>query len=75
MDTVQLEGKFFTSHVKQGERIEQGQLLTTFDIAQIKGAGYTTVTPIVVTNLGDAKLSLTEAKSVKHGDHLMTVVR
>lgn len=50
MDTVQLGGKFFSTNIKQGDRVEQGQLLIEFDIEKIKEAGYPIVTPVVVTN-------------------------
>lgn len=50
MDTVQLEGKFFTSHVTQGARVEKGQLLIEFDIQGIQSAGYIVITPVIVTN-------------------------
>lgn len=50
MDTVNLEGKHFTPHVKQGDKIEKGQLLLEFDGAAIQEAGYSIDTPIVVTN-------------------------
>lgn len=75
MDTVQLGGKFFTAHVKQGDRIEKGQLLLEFDINQITEAGYKVTSPIIITNLEDAKLILTQNGEVKKGDSLMTVVR
>lgn len=53
MDTVQLEGQYFTGHVEQGQRVEQGQLLVEFDIEKIKGEGYSLVTPLVITNTDD----------------------
>lgn len=53
IDTVQLEGKYFTAHVKQGETVKKGQPLVTFDMAAIKQAGYSIETPVVVTNAAD----------------------
>lgn len=50
LDTVELNGQFFESHVEVGDAVKKGQLLLTVDIDQIKAAGYETVTPIVVTN-------------------------
>lgn len=50
IDTVNLEGKFFTSYVTQGETVKQGQLLLEFDLEGIKEAGYDTVTPVIITN-------------------------
>lgn len=50
LNTVQLDGKYFKAHVKQGSRIEKGQLLIEFDIEAIKNAGFELTTPVVVTN-------------------------
>ncbi|WP_462408516.1 beta-glucoside-specific PTS transporter subunit IIABC [Neobacillus sp. Marseille-QA0830] len=72
MDTVQLDGKFFTSHISQDDRVEKGQLLIEFDINGIKGAGYVVTTPVVVTNYEQyANIDPTEANSVRHGDRLL----
>lgn len=53
MNTVQLNGQYFTTHVQQGNRVEQGQLLLTFDIEEIRTAGYELTTPVIVTNSKD----------------------
>ncbi len=53
MDTVQLDGKYFTTNVEQGARVKQGETLVEFDIKKINEAGYSTVTPIVITNTND----------------------
>lgn len=50
MDTVELEGKGFEIFVKQEDQVKKGGLLVKFDLSLIKEAGYSTVTPIVVTN-------------------------
>ncbi|WP_217956281.1 beta-glucoside-specific PTS transporter subunit IIABC [Enterococcus gallinarum] len=50
MDTVELEGKGFEIFVKQEDQVKKGELLVKFDLSLIKEAGYSTVTPIVVTN-------------------------
>lgn len=50
LETVGLEGKPFTPHVKTGDRIKKGQLLLEFDMAAIKAAGCPTITPVLVTN-------------------------
>jgi PTS system beta-glucosides-specific IIC component len=53
MDTVQLEGKYFETHVKQGDKIKKGDLLITFDKEAIIKEGYSLDTPILVTNTND----------------------
>lgn len=49
-DTVKLKGEHFTTHVKDGDRVNAGDLIVEFDLQAIKDAGYETVTPIIVTN-------------------------
>lgn len=74
MDTVKLEGKGFTVHVKQGDVVEAGQKLIDFDLDYIKQQNLPLITPVVVTNeLED--LFVTEEKEVQHGDYLMTVLK
>ncbi|HGO5856303.1 TPA: beta-glucoside-specific PTS transporter subunit IIABC [Mannheimia haemolytica] len=53
MDTVQLNGKHFESFVKDGEHIQAGQLLGTFDLDAIKAAGYSIITPVIIANTDD----------------------
>ena len=64
IDTVQLDGQYFTSHVSQGDSVKQGQLLMEFDVEAIKAAGYEVQTPIIVTNSTDYQVDplLEEAK-------------
>lgn len=73
MDTVQLEGKFFTAHVSQGDYVKPGQLLIEFDMDQIKEAGKPLTTPIVVTNHKEFDLQLVDVKQVKTGAPLFTL--
>ncbi|NYE09262.1 PTS system beta-glucosides-specific IIC component [Bacillus niacini] len=74
MDTVQLEGKYFTAHTTQGEYVKKGQLLIEFDIEQIKKAGKPLTTPVVVTNHKEYSLVLTNQKQVKTGSQLINLV-
>jgi len=50
IDTVELDGKGFDVHVKAGEAFRAGQPLVTFDPQIIKEAGYSNITPVLVTN-------------------------
>ncbi len=50
LDTVKLEGQWFTAHVKEGDKVAPGDLLVSFDLEQIKAAGYDVITPVIVTN-------------------------
>ena len=51
LDTVQLEGKPFELKTRVGAKVKQGDLLLEFDAKAIKEAGYSTVTPVIITNL------------------------
>ena len=53
MDTVELEGKGFTTLVKKGQAVKKGDPLIKFDMEAIKKAGFKLTTPIVVTNSND----------------------
>ncbi len=53
MDTVKLNGKYFTKKVKQGDKVTKGQVLLEFDLNAIKAAGYSILTPVIVTNKDD----------------------
>lgn len=50
MDTVELEGKGFTPAVKQGDKVKQGDLLTTVDLDYIRSQGKPVVTPVIFTD-------------------------
>lgn len=74
MDTVQLDGKFFDAHVKQGDRVEKGQLLIAFDLKSIRNAGFDITTPVVVTDVkGYNLVAATEEKQIKWGEPLLTL--
>ncbi len=53
LDTVSLEGKPFTVHVAEGQKVAAGDLLVTADLDTIRAAGRETSTVVVFTN-GDA---------------------
>jgi beta-glucoside PTS system EIICBA component len=50
VDTVKLDGKHFTSHIKEGDQVKAGDLLLEFDVEQIRAEGYPTITPVIITN-------------------------
>lgn len=75
MDTVKLDGKGFTPKVAQGAKVKKGDLLLEFDIAYIKAQGFSTVTPMIITNSDDyADVVPTGAKEVRHGDVAITLL-
>lgn len=74
LDTVELQGKYFKTHVSQGDTVIKGQPLITFDLDGIKNAGYDVTTPIVVSNSADY-LDVIFAKEGKAGENLITILR
>lgn len=50
LETVNLEGKHFTVHCANGDKVKKGQLLIEMDLDAIRAEGYKTITPVVVCN-------------------------
>lgn len=55
LETVSLEGKPFTIHVHNGDKVKKGQLMIEADLAAIQAAGLNTITPMLVCNSSDFK--------------------
>ncbi len=53
INTVELNGQYFTAHVAEGDTVKAGQPLLTVDLAGIASAGYDLTTPVIVTNSDD----------------------
>lgn len=77
LETVNLNGKYFTSHVQNGTKVKTGELLVEFDLEAIKNDGYNIITPVVVTNTDDYIRTVPMFKSsenVQTGDCILTIV-
>lgn len=53
LDTVNLNGKHFTGHIKPGDRVTAGDRLISFDLHEITRLGYDPITPVVIINSDD----------------------
>ena len=74
VDTVKLNGRFFRAHVKDGDQVKQGDLLLSFDIDSIKGAGFSVVTPMIICNTDDySALTQTTEGEVTVGKEIIKV--
>ena len=74
IDTVKLDGVPFTAHVKEGDRVQAGDLLIEFDRQAILDAGYDLATPIIISNSDDYREIDTVASSaVEAGQPLLSV--
>ena len=54
LDTVGLNGQGFTAHVAQGDAVEAGQRVITYDVPAIVAAGLSPVVPVVVMDEREA---------------------
>ena len=63
MDTVKLNGKYYTAKVQDGASVKKGDLLVEFDLDGIRGEGYDVTTPVVITNTDE----YAQVKAVKTG--------
>jgi sugar PTS system EIIA component len=48
IDTVRMDGAGFTMHVADGDEVELGQSMITFDPTAVRNTGYSAVCPVVV---------------------------
>lgn len=72
IDTVKLGGKFFTPKVKEGARIKKGDELISFDLQEIKNAGYKTTIPMIICNSDNyEKVVVTASGKVDKGDNIL----
>ena len=75
LDTVQLNGEGFTAHIKQGDKVTVGQLLVDVDLEFVKSKGYSTQTPVIISNSNDVlDVVETTKNAITSSDELMTVL-
>lgn len=75
IDTVKLGGKYFETHVTEGQNVRKGDLLVSFDIQKIHEAGYKTTTPMVVCNSDDFNELKTLATGVVRAEEKIIEVK
>ena len=69
LETVGLEGKPFTVHVQNGQKVKKGDLMIEVDLEAIKAAGLHTITPVVICNTDDyTTFNTTTGKAVTNAD-------
>jgi PTS system beta-glucosides-specific IIC component len=74
IDTVNLRGKGFTMHVKEGDAITKGQLLFEYDKNVIARAGYNLETQVAITNTENyKKITLAKTGDAAVGDVVLYV--
>lgn len=55
INTVDLKGKYFTSHIQQGMKVRKGDLLVEFDLEKINSQGYDPTVMVIVTKTDNLK--------------------
>lgn len=73
IDTVSMHGEGFICHVKENQKIRQGELLLSFDRGKINAVGLSDATPIVFTNISKEALRVTKGGMVKTGDTILEI--
>lgn len=74
IDTVNLQGKYFSPQIKVNDEVKKGQLLLTFDLEKIKEAGYETTTPVIITNSKDFNsIQIENQSTTQHGNKLISL--
>ena len=64
----------FDVKVTEGQKVNAGEVLLTFDRTLIEKAGYSLITPILVANTDEfASLEKTDAKKINVGERLYTI--
>lgn len=75
MDTVKLKGEGFTAKTTKGSNVKKGDLLLEFDIEKIKKAGYSILTPMIITNSDKyTDIVPTDLNNVAIGDTVITIL-
>lgn len=72
LDTVNLNGQYFKSFVKNGDVIHAKDVLIEFSIEDIKKAGYDVITPVIITNSNNYIDVI--AKEITHAEPLDTLM-
>ena len=74
LDTVELNGKYYQTYKEIGDQV--GDVLLEFDLEEITKAGYDVTTPIVITNLGDYKITkCLTGQQVKAGEEVIQLTK
>jgi len=76
LETVGLEGKPFTIHVADGDKVKKGQLMIEVDLEAIKAAGLPTITPVVICNTdASPTVNTTVGKDVTNSDVMIELAK
>lgn len=76
LETVGLNGEGFTTHIGEGDKVKQGQLLVSFDMEIVSTKAKSTITPMIITNTDDmSEVTVLEKAEVTAGQDEVLVVK
>lgn len=74
LDTVKLDGKHFTIHASEGQKVSKGDLLLEADLEQIRAEGYDVITPVIICNSDEfSGFHPLEPGDVSQGDEILSL--
>lgn len=74
INTVNLNGKGFSTKVKQGQRVKKGDILGTYDYQEVAKKGYDNTVMVIITNTKDyAEVDPIINDNVKENDNLIAL--
>lgn len=75
IDTVKLEGRYFTTFVSDGDEVKVGDTLVEFDMKAIEKEGYELITPVIVTNTTNyLEVLVREVEEVNIGETIINII-
>lgn len=76
LDTVRLDGKYYTRHVENGDKVKKGDLLLEVDLESVKKEGFDTITPVIICNTeAFADIKAETGRSVDLQNVIITAVK
>lgn len=71
IDTVQLEGRGFSVHVAEGDDVDAGQAVVSFDASEVEAGGRSPVCPVVALDAAPQDVRLVAQGTVDTGVPLL----
>ncbi|MBO6241213.1 MAG: PTS glucose transporter subunit IIA [Butyrivibrio sp.] len=75
IDTVKLNGQYYTVKAKQGDDVKKGDLIVEVDLEGVKKAGFEVITPVIISNSGKFSKFEKKSGSVSAGDTVVLLTR
>lgn len=76
LDTVNLEGEGFTSYIQEGDKVNRGDKLISFNRQHVIDNSLSTITPIIITNTDDmSEIKAYDKKDVVAGEDEILFVK